>query len=171
MYDQVKNLGVYKLKEDVEYPKIGTSASACFDLCAYIPSGTEVVFFTPENSKETIEVNDNRLIMKPGYRYMIPTGLIFDIPTGYHIKVHPRSGQSIKQGLININNTGIIDEDYVEECKCLMINTSDINITINDGERIAQAELCRTEPIRFHFLEERPQQKTDRDGGFGSTGQ
>jgi len=171
MYDEVKQLGIYRFNDDVVMPDYGTKASACFDLCAYIPSETEVTYFSSENNKDTVVINDNRLIMKPFYRYMIPTGLIMDIPTGYHVKVHPRSGQSIKQGLITVNNTGIIDEDYVEECKCLMINTSDINIVISNGERIAQAELCRVEPVVINSLEERPKQKTDRDGGFGSTGQ
>jgi dUTP pyrophosphatase len=166
----VQDLGVYKIHEDAKLPEYGTTASACFDLCAYIPTGSTVDFFDPTNKKNTIEISDARLILKPNHRYMVPTGIIFDIPQSYHIKVHPRSGQAIKQGLITVNNTGIIDEDYIEECKCLMINISGINISIKNHERIAQAEVCRVEPIWIHEIGDRPTQKTDRDGGFGSTG-
>lgn len=171
MQYEVKELGVYKMSEDVVLPEYATKSSACFDLCAYLPNGTVVDYFTPNNEKKSIELNDSWLVLKPKYRYMIPTGLIFDIPTTYHIKVHPRSGQSLKQGLITVNNTGIIDEDYTEECKCLMINMSDINISVKNGERIAQAEVCKVEPIWINSIDTRPTQKTDRDGGFGSTGQ
>jgi len=171
MVYEVKELGVFKLHDTVKIPEYATESSACFDLCAYLTNGIVIDFFEPNNKKNELVVTDSRLVMIPNYRYMIPTGLIFDIPHGYHIKVHPRSGQSIKQGLITVNNTGIIDEDYVEECKCLMINTSGINISIKNGERIAQAEVCKVEPICINITEERPTQKTNRDGGFGSTGQ
>lgn len=166
----MQKLGVYKLYDDVTVPEYATTSSACFDLSAYLSNDTIITFFEPNNKKNELVVTDSRLVMIPNYRYMIPTGLIFDIPQGHHIKVHPRSGQSIKQGLITVNNTGIIDEDYVEECKCLMINTSGINISIKNGERIAQAEVCKVEPIWIYNIEKRPTQKTNRDGGFGSTG-
>jgi dUTP pyrophosphatase len=166
-----KELGIYKLYDDVVIPAYATSSSACFDLCAYLTDGIIVDFFEPNNKKNKLEIKDNRLVMLPNYRYMIPTGLIFNIPEGYHIKVHPRSGQALKQGLITVNNTGIIDEDYVEECKCLMINVSGINISIKNGERVAQAEVCKVEPIWINSIDTRPTQKTDREGGFGSTGE
>jgi len=171
MVYEVKELGVFKLHDTVKIPEYATESSACFDLCAYLPNGAVIDFFEPTNKKNTMTVSEERLVLLPNYRYMVPTGLIFNIPTTYHIKVHPRSGQALKQGLITVNNTGIIDEDYVEECKCLMINVSGINISIKNGERIAQAEVCKVEPICINITEERPTQKTDRDGGFGSTGQ
>lgn len=167
---EVQELGVFKLYDDVKTPEYATKSSACFDLCAYLPNGTVIDFFEPNNKKNTMTITEERLVLLPNYRYMIPTGLIFSIPTTFHIKVHPRSGQALKQGLITVNNTGIIDEDYVEECKCLMINVSGINISIKNGERIAQAEVCKVEPIWINSIDTRPEQKTDRDGGFGSTG-
>ena len=108
--------------------------------------------------------------MIPQWRYLIPTGIIFDIPPGYYIKVHPRSGNALKNGLITANNVGIIDEDYVEECNCIMINIGHDALEVCHGDRIAQAELRRTEYYSIEKIQERPQQKTDRDGGFGSTG-
>ena len=109
--------------------------------------------------------------MLPGWRYLIPTGIIFDIPVGCYIKVHPRSGNALKKGLITANNVGIIDEDYVEECNCIMINVSNTSIQINHGDRIVQAELRKTESFEIDITNTRPKQKTDREGGFGSTGQ
>jgi dUTPase len=77
----------------------------------------------------------------------------------------------LKKGLITANNAGIIDEDYVEECNCIMRNVSETSIQIDHGDRIVQAELRRTENFEIDILPVRPKQKTDRDGGFGSTGQ
>jgi len=108
--------------------------------------------------------------MIPKWRYLISTGLIFDIPPGYYIKVHPRSGNALKKGLVTANNTGIIDEDYVEECNCIMINLSDDPYIVEHGDRIAQAELRQAESYVIGRINNRPLQKTERDGGFGSTG-
>jgi dUTP pyrophosphatase len=84
--------------------------------------------------------------------------------------MHPRSGLSIKKGLILANCEGVIDSDYVEELMIPVVNTSDISYEISHGERIAQMELVRKEHFLYLHLTERPQQKTDRSGGFGSTG-
>tara|TARA_B100000085_G_C18450339_1_gene474595 strand:- start:677 stop:970 length:294 start_codon:yes stop_codon:yes gene_type:complete len=96
--------------------------------------------------------------------------MILDIPSGYYVKVHPRSGNALKKGLITANNVGIIDEDYVEECNCIMINISHDTILVEHGDRIAQAEMRRTEHYAIGRINKRPEQKTERDGGFGSTG-
>ena len=165
-----QKLGVYCLHEDVETPKLATEKSACFDLKAYLKKSKIIIGYNQYNHKKEIILRDNSLEMIPKWRYLIPTGMIFDIPNGYYIKVHPRSGNALKKGLITANNTGIIDEDYVEECNCIMINLSDDPYTVEDGDRVAQAELRRTEQYSIEKIQERPQQKTDRDGGFGSTG-
>ena len=90
---------------------------------------------------------------------------------GYYIKVHPRSGNALKKGLITANNVGIVDEDYVEESNLIMRNVSQTSIQIDHGDRIAQAELRKVEDFQIKLLNKRPKQKTNRDGGFGSTGQ
>ena len=165
-----QKLGVFRLHNDVEVPSLATEKSACFDLKAYLKKDTKLLAFNQYNHKKEVTLKGDYLEMIPKWRYLIPTGMIFDIPVGYYVKVHPRSGNALKKGLITANNTGIIDEDYVEECNCIMINLSDDPYTVEDGDRIAQAELRRTEYYSIEKIQERPQQKTDRDGGFGSTG-
>ena len=165
-----QRLGVYCLHDDVEAPALATEKSACFDLKAYLKKSKIIIGYNQYNHKKEIILRDNSLEMIPKWRYLIPTGMIFDIPNGYYIKVHPRSGNALKKGLITANNTGIIDEDYVEECNCIMINMADDPIIVEHGDRVAQAELRRTESYVIETMTKKPGQKTDRDGGFGSTG-
>ena len=166
-----QKLGIFCLYDDVEIPSLATRKSACFDLKAYLKSHTKEIAYNQYNHKKETLIKNNCLLMLPGWRYLIPTGIIFDIPVGCYIKVHPRSGNALKKGLITANNAGIIDEDYVEECNCIMINVSNTSIQINHGDRIVQAELRKTESFEIDITNTRPKQKTDRDGGFGSTGQ
>jgi len=86
------------------------------------------------------------------------------------VRVYARSGLSTKTGLCLANSVGVIDSDYVEEVFVPIINNSDQMVPLYHGDRIAQAELVldtRVEPV---YILERPRRKTDRDGGFGSTG-
>jgi dUTP pyrophosphatase len=101
---------------------------------------------------------------------MVPTGLIFDIPKGYSIRVHARSGMSLKQGLVLANSEGVIDSDYVEETFVLIMNVSDNGHWLTPGDRIAQAELVKQEQFKIEERKTRPTVKTDRVGGMGSTG-
>jgi|ETN02SMinimDraft_4_1059925.scaffolds.fasta_scaffold00827_3 dUTP pyrophosphatase len=165
-----QKLGVYCLHDDMEIPVFATDASACFDIRAYLRTGNKITSYNTRNNKiETILTLDQYVLL-PHWRALITTGLIFDIPKGHHIKVHPRSGNALKKGLVTANNTGVIDEDYVLECMCIMINDSEENIVIEHGDRITQAELCKTLDYVIGFQINKPGQKTDRDGGFGSTG-
>ena len=166
-----ETLGIFCLYDDVEVPSLATEKSACFDLKAYLKSHTKVLAYNHYNHKKEILITNNSLSMLPHWRYLIPTGIIFDIPRGYYVKVHPRSGNALKKGLITANNVGIVDEDYVEECNCIMTNVSHTPIQIDHGDRIAQAELRKVENFNIKLVRKRPKQKTDRDGGFGSTGQ
>ena len=106
----------------------------------------------------------------PGDRILVPTGLIFDIPTGYSVRIHPRSGLSYKQGLVLANLEAVIDSDYVQETFVLLYNRSEVDHTINNGDRIAQAEMVKREEYILWEIFDAPTQKTDREGGLGSTG-
>jgi len=110
------------------------------------------------------------IAIAPGERMMVPTGLIFDIPEGYSVRIHPRSGISYKNGVVLANCEGVIDSDYVEEIYVLLHNTATVNFVITPGDRIAQAELVKMESYTIEETTERPAQKTDRAGGMGSTG-
>jgi dUTP pyrophosphatase len=115
-------------------------------------------------------MNDQSITLMPGDRVMVPTGLILDIPDGYSVRVHARSGLSLKQGLILVNSEGVIDSDYVEELFVLLTNVSENAQVIKNGDRIAQAELVKKEEYALWEIFEAPAKKTDRDGGMGSTG-
>jgi len=108
--------------------------------------------------------------VNPNERVLIPTGLIFDIPNGYSMRLYPRSGLALKQGLTLANNVGIIDSDYVEPVFAMITNISGTTQYVKHNERICQAELFKDHLCVLEEINEPPERKTDRDGGFGSTG-
>ena len=181
-------LKYYKLHEDVKSPEFATHGSACFDICSYFADKRKyvhgnpkpkVIVYTMDNQKEEREVQQWAgrgstfyfgVELSPGERILVPTGLIFDIPEGYSVRIHPRSSISLKQGLMLGNAEGIIDSDYYHQTFVMLYNASADMIRIKHGERIAQAELQK---ILDYSLEEtiiQPEQTTERVGGFGSTG-
>ena len=169
-------LKIYKLYTEVKTPKKATAQSACFDLHAYLGQPLYEVKGYCANNRECIariteSKEENRYIaIDPGQRLLVPTGIIFDIPAGYSVRIHARSGLSLKQGLVMANAQGIIDSDYVEESRIMLHNISNEKLYIYNGDRIAQAEMIRCELYDIAETPERPAQKTDRSGGFGSTG-
>lgn len=109
------------------------------------------------------------LILKPGERAMIPTGLAFEIPLGYEIQARPRSGWAAKNGLTVLNTPGTIDADYRGEVKIIVINLGQESVTISDQERCAQLVLAPVYQAQFELVNELG--NTERGaGGFGSTG-
>jgi dUTP pyrophosphatase len=162
-------LKVYKLTDKAVIPEFGTSASACFDLsvCFWRP----VKYRTSVNREELLTATpDSTFYLEYGERILIPTGLIFDIPDGYHIEIFSRSGLSWKNWITVTNGTGIIDDDYREETMVILQNNAYIEFNIKHGDRIAQAKLVKT--LKYSVSETRtnPEMKTLRNGGFGSTG-
>jgi dUTP pyrophosphatase len=112
------------------------------------------------------------ITLGPLERFLVPTGLSFQIPVGYEIQVRPRSGLAAKQGLSVLNTPGTVDQGYTGEVKVILVNLSNEKQTINHGDRIAQAVLCPVLTKRTTTLVPvNKLTKTDRgDGGFGSTG-
>jgi dUTP pyrophosphatase len=151
-------------------PKFGTEGAACFDL-EYSPYGKKSYSgYNNQNSPFSRQFSaDGSLTMMPGDRVLVPTGLIFEIPVGHSIRVHPRSGKALKEGLALINAEGIIDSDYFHECFVPLINHSDSPVKILPWDRIAQAELIKNLPYELKETKEQPKQTTSRNGGFGST--
>ncbi len=109
------------------------------------------------------------VVLQPGQRSLIPTGLSVEIPPGFEIQARPRSGWALKQGVTVLNTPGTIDADYRGEIKIIVINLGEVAVEISDQERIAQLVLCpvvQAEFITTEFLAD-----SDRGaGGFGSTG-
>jgi dUTP pyrophosphatase len=170
----MSDLKVFRMFDDVTLPIFGSTGSACFDLCAYIDASHGIRAWTDAGSKEIpkqIRDPERRVIMYPNERIMIPTGLVFDIPEHHSVRLHARSGNAFKKGLTLANCEGIIDSDYVEEVMCMMHNISDMNIAINNGDRLCQGELVEDLTYTIKEAKNRPKTKTDRTGGFGSTGE
>ena len=114
------------------------------------------------------QVNED-VVLQPGQRVLVPTGLAFAIPAGYEIQARPRSGLAIRDGISLVNTPGTIDADYRGEVKIILINLSEKNVTIKDQDRIAQLVLCPV--VQAQFEEVTSLDDTDRGaGGFGSTG-
>ncbi len=108
------------------------------------------------------------VIIAPGERKLIPTGLTVAIPQGHEIQVRPRSGLAFKHGLTIANAPGTIDSDYRGEIGVLLVNLGSDSFTIQHGDRIAQLVLA---PVtRCDWVESDLDQTTRGAGGFGSTG-
>lgn len=105
----------------------------------------------------------------PLQRALIPTGLFLEIPVGYEMQVRPRSGLAYKHGIGLVNSPGTIDADYRGELKVLLVNLSDQEFVVQDGERIAQLVVARHEVVAWQPAETLTD--TGRGtGGYGSTG-
>lgn len=129
-------------------PEYATSQSAGMDLRANI---------------------DSPITLKPLARQLVPTGLYIALPAGFEAQIRPRSGLALKHGITVLNTPGTIDADYRGELMVLLVNFSDTDFIINDGERIAQMVIARHEQGTFEpvdILDE-----TERGaGGYGHTG-
>jgi len=167
----IPTLRYYKLDEDAVSPKFATQNSACFDLCAHLIPGTILKLYTPFNKEINTRISaEGSVYIEPGDRALVPTGLIFDIPDGYSVRLHIRSGCAYKEGLALANAEAVIDDDYRNETFILLTNTSMSSVNIINGERLAQGELVKTLGYDMDQTSEQPTQKTDRNGGVGSTG-
>ena len=131
-----------------DLPEYKTGLSAGMDLCANI---------------------DIPVILKPLQRALIPTGLFIELPAGYEAQIRPRSGLAVKEGVTVLNTPGTIDADYRGEICVIMINLSDREYVINDGERICQMIICKHERAEWEKVNKL--ENTERGaGGFGHTG-
>lgn len=166
-------LKIYKTHPEVQLPKFATKQSACFDISYQAwGKGTYTGYNNVNaNFERRIGAGDEGVItITPGDRVMIPTGLILDIPEGYSVRLHPRSGLSLRHAVILANCEAVIDSDYFEELFLLIQNNSSVSVNIHHGERLAQAELVKDERYTIEETLVQPTQRTDRTGGLGSTG-
>ena len=109
------------------------------------------------------------IVLKPLERKMIPTGLHIALPVGFEAQVRPRSGLALKKGITVLNTPGTIDADYRGEIGVVLINLSQEDFVVNDGERIAQMVIARHEQGDLVVVEALDQ--TERgEGGYGHTG-
>jgi len=159
-----------------DIPGYATEFSAGMDIAADFMPGQPIMAFDRSNQKLDKKARDvegrTRIYLEPGERALIPTGLFADIPEGFYLAIHSRSGLSFKQGLILTNGVAVIDADYVEEIFVSLTNNTGTRVVIEDGDRIAQFVLMPVvKPLTgWKVLDKKPNQKTSRAGGFGSTG-
>ncbi|HEV2627958.1 MAG TPA: dUTP diphosphatase [Pseudolabrys sp.] len=131
-------------------PSYQTEHAAGLDLLAALPAGAP-------------------LMLAPGARALVPTGLAIALPPGFEAQVRPRSGLAVKSGLTVLNSPGTIDSDYRGEVQVLLINLGDAPVLLERGMRIAQMVIA---PVQRAVLTEGPSldPTTRGSGGFGSTG-
>ena len=112
---------------------------------------------------------DAPVSLAPGARLLVPTGLYVSIPRGYEAQIRPRSGLALKKGITVLNAPGTIDADYRGEIGVIIVNLSQENFEINDGERIAQMVIAKHETVEWELCESLDE-TTRGAGGFGHTG-
>ena len=109
------------------------------------------------------------IVLNPGERVLVPTGLYMQLPRGYECQIRPRSGLALKYGITIANSPGTIDCDYRGEIKVILLNQSNQPFTITDGERICQMVIAAYERVKWDTVDRID--TTERgDGGFGHTG-
>ena len=113
---------------------------------------------------------DKPVTLAPSARTLVPTGLYISIPKGYEAQIRPRSGLALKKGITILNTPGTIDADYRGEIGIIVVNLSQDDFVINDGERIAQMIVAKHETVEWEQCDSL--EETERgSGGFGHTGQ
>lgn len=136
-------------KSDNPLPEHQTESSAGADIHAYLPDGD--------------------VIIAPGEKEIIPTGIYIEIPVGYEVQVRPRSGLAFKHGVTVLNSPGTIDADYRGEVKVLLINHGKEGFIVKSGERIAQMVYSKYQQVEWESVNRLSD--TERgSGGYGSSG-
>lgn len=112
---------------------------------------------------------ENSITLKPLERAIVKTGLFIALPVGFEAQVRPRSGLAAKKGITVLNSPGTVDADYRGEIGVILVNLSNEDFIINDGERVAQLVIAKHERVNWQEVE--VLSETERgSGGFGSTG-
>lgn len=164
-------IGYYKVKSDVRSPEFSTHGSACFDLFSYLPEGSVVKAYDSWNDSRDVVIGEDKCItLVANETALIPTGIIFDIPNKWSVRLHARSGLSLKKGLVLQNSEGIIDSDYVDPVYVMVRNSRDAPLLIANNMKLCQAEAMQNASYGLGEIDIPPGQKTNRVGGFGSTG-
>ena len=112
---------------------------------------------------------DEPIVLKPLDRALVPTGIFIELPLHYEAQVRPRSGLAAKNGITVLNTPGTIDADYRGEVKVILVNLSNEEFTVHDGDRIAQMVVAKHETVIWQAVEELNDSERGA-GGFGSSG-
>lgn len=112
---------------------------------------------------------DKPVLLKPLERALIKTGLFIELPAGYEAQIRPRSGLALKHGISIVNTPGTIDSDYRGEIGVILVNLSNLEFKVNDGERICQMVINKHETINWEEVNDL-EESSRGAGGFGHTG-
>lgn len=154
-------------KSSNELPKYATPGSAGMDLCADVLNINEKFLYNCDLLHD-LDNTKACLIIQPGGRALIPTGLHLGLPVGYEAMVRPRSGLALKHGVTVLNTPGCIDFDYTGDVGIILINHGFEPFRIQQGDRIAQLIISKVEIITWEPTD--TLEETQRgSGGFGST--
>ena len=148
----IPNIPILRLPHarDLPLPAYETDQAAGMDLRAAVPE-------------------DEPLILRPGSRYAVPTGLCIALPEGFEAQVRPRSGLAFRHGVTCLNSPGTVDADYRGEMKVILINHGPEDFVVRRGERIAQLVVAPVVQARWTEVESLDETRRGA-GGFGSTG-
>lgn len=174
-------LKVKTFNNDQTYlPTRGTAQAACDDVKARILENDEIISQKMKNGYAGLYPNSKLPIngsakecfinLSPQERIKLPTGLFFDIPEGYAIKVHARSGLSLNYGLLVVNVPAIIDSDYTGEVCVILQNIGETAIKIKNYDKIAQIELVKVIDRGYEQVDIIEKVTERGQNGFGSTG-
>lgn len=137
-----------KLSPDAQLPEYKSEGASGADLFAYI---------------------ENEVVLKPGERCLVPTGVAVQLPFGYELQVRPRSGLALKHGVTVLNTPGTVDSDYRGELQVLLVNFGVEDFRLQKGDRIAQAVISKVERVIFEEVLSLNETKRGTSG-YGSTG-
>ncbi len=112
---------------------------------------------------------DEPVTLMPLQRALVPTGIYIQLPEGYEAQIRPRSGLAVKHGISIVNSPGTIDADYRGEIRVILVNLSNEDFIINDGERICQMVIAQHAHIQWNEVDELDDSERGA-GGFGHTG-
>lgn len=112
---------------------------------------------------------EQAIVLRPLERKLIPTGLFIELPQGFEAQIRPRSGLALKKGITVLNTPGTIDADYRGEIGVILINLSNQDFTIENGERICQMIVAAHETVEWNLVDDLNETKRGA-GGFGHTG-
>jgi dUTP pyrophosphatase len=139
---------------DLPLPTHASPGSAGFDLRAAL---------------DGVDGAAGEVVLRPGERLLVPTGLVLEIPPGWEGQVRPRSGLALRHGVGVVNAPGTIDSDYRGEVGVILINLGEAPFTLKRGDRIAQLVISRVETVEWEEADSL-ESSGRGDGGFGSTG-
>lgn len=184
----------YKVAETVRDPVVKTAGSACFDIPISLRDGFDLKVWFWKNTdggtiqEEIVKLTNGKsfpkrmsnshsakniaegLTIHKGATFLVPTGLIFVIPDGYHVQIHLRSSTGLKKHLAIPSHIGIIDADYRDEVHVPLHCISETATKVFDGDMLAQAMLVKNTDFEMKSCPVRPERLDSRNGGFGSTG-